>query len=467
MKLLEIIDLELCYNFLLFKTDRRRIDMIYLLLISLFILMILAFISNRNDVIAPAFLFAISFFGASVFASIYANRWSLKLHLNTFLVIFLGVLEFLLVSQCVKKVFKAQHDSFCSWTPKYIYIENIKLIFFLLFEIITIFYSIHTVVRLVNGSMSEFSSAIVKYRNMNMFWGERIALPRMINYSRIIVNAGGYWFSYVLVNNYFVQKRLNFKMVLIVLLSAISSYVLGGRNGLINIFVGLVCSYFIISNKSKNFRESVRFSTLIKLACIFVIVLSSFETLAFLIGRSGFEGASGLDYLAIYIGAPIKNLDTYLQEFIPNSGIGNQTFINLINWIGPKLGISGVGYYLDLPFRSIGSMTLGNVYTTFYAFIYDYGYIGVAILVMIMAIISQIIYEIVKRTKSTSLVPMSSLLYSYTASLLLMSFFSNKFFEQIFNISIVQMIVAWEVIYILFYKITIGSKKQNVNILSE
>lgn len=442
--------------------------MIYLLCILLFVLILIEFISNNNDIITPSFLFTTSFFGATLFASIYAKRWHLGLHLNTFLVIFLGVLEFLLISYLVKKIFelnKKKETSLYFWSPQYIHIDNIKLLFFLGFEIFTILYSVYTVVKLVNGSMSDFTSAVVKYRNMNMFWGERLVLPRVVSYSRIIVNAGGYWFGYILVNNFFVQKKLNFNVLFIVILSAISSYILGGRNGLINIIVGLVCSYFIISNRTKGFRKSMKFSTLIKLALLFIIVLSSFESLALLIGRSGFEGASRLDYLAIYIGAPIKNLDSYLQEFIPNTGIGNQTFINLINWIGPKLGLSGTGYYLDLPYRTVDAMTLGNVYTTFYAFIYDYGYVGVSILVMIMAVISQIMYELVKKMYKGSPMPISSLIYSYTSSLLLMSFFSNKFFEQIFNINLIQTIIVWKLFNLLFYKIKLNSKIQKINTL--
>lgn len=439
--------------------------MMYVLLLLLLLVVLFAFFANDKDIIAPGFLFSVSFFGAALFATMYKDTWDLELHRNTFFVIILGVIEFVVLCLVIKKAanfFQPKAIPKEKTPLRFMAINKTKLLLFIAFEMVTIVYSVYTVVRLMNGSLSSFTESVVRYRNMNMFLGESTPLPKFVNYLRVIVNAGGYWFSYVLANNYFIKKKYNGLMVMIIFLSGLSTYILGGRNGLINIVIAVVCSNFLIKNKWNGFKNGLSVSTLIKLVFGLVLLLGSFESLALLIGRSGFESAKGLDYLAVYIGAPIKNLDTFLQEYTPTIGGMNQTFINLINWLGPKFHLTTSSYSLYLPFRSVGALTLGNVYTTFYAWIYDYGYAGVPFLIFFMAAISQGIYERVKRAGRTFCPPFSSLIYVYISCMLVMSFFSNKFYEQFFNVGFVQTLVAWLFLELFFCKITFKTKKDPV-----
>ena len=76
--------------------------MIYLLLLVLGVLCVTSFFIFKKDIIAPSFIFSLGFTIASFFAVIYAKKWELGLHLNTFLVISLGVTEFIVVSYIVK-----------------------------------------------------------------------------------------------------------------------------------------------------------------------------------------------------------------------------------------------------------------------------------------------------------------------------------------------------------------------------
>lgn len=430
--------------------------MIYILLVLLLIILALNFLLNNNDIIAPAVLFSFSFTIAVIFASFYVVKWQLNMHVNTFFVIFLGVLEFSIVSLIVKWIFSIfdRNQQFNEWHPHEISISSIKLVSVILFEILTIFYSIYSVVKLYNGSMFHFTDAVSQYRNQNLFSTEIVSLPRSVGYVRLVVEASGYWFGYILINNYYLSKKINVKLVVIVLLSGISSYIMGGRNGIITLLIMLICFWFIISNKEKHFAKTVRFKTLLKLVVIGIIALSSFESLAFLIGRGGYDNTNGLDYLAIYIGAPIKNLDTFLmRSFNREIGYDSQTFIHLVNTIGVKLGLVKRPIKLDLPFQSVWGFSLGNVYTTFYSFIYDFGYKGVGVLIFIMGVLSQVSYELVKRSKKYFSPAISSLIYAFIGNTLIMSFFSNKFYEQIFDPAFFKMVVVWFLLEVFFRRI--------------
>ena len=122
--------------------------------------------------------------------------------------------------------------------------------------------------------------------------------------------------------------------------------------------------------------------------------------------------------------------------------------------LGKKIGFNGFeDYKLDLPFRSVNNLDLGNVYTTFYPYIYDFGYIGEFILVLIMAIISQVVFEFTKDTKTMECPSLSILTYSNIVNCLILSFFSNKFYENIISISMLKNIVFWWLFSLFLCKI--------------
>ena len=76
--------------------------MIYLLGVLLLLILIISIIANKKDITAPAIIFTFGFAFQCFWAILYHKAWRLNLHLNTFLVLFLGVLEFFLVTMLVK-----------------------------------------------------------------------------------------------------------------------------------------------------------------------------------------------------------------------------------------------------------------------------------------------------------------------------------------------------------------------------
>ena len=88
--------------------------MIYVLLICLCILLIASFILNKKDIISPSVTFCASFCFSTIWAAIYAKKWKLGLHSNTFFVIFGGVFEFVIISfliQCWFRCFYKKNDT--------------------------------------------------------------------------------------------------------------------------------------------------------------------------------------------------------------------------------------------------------------------------------------------------------------------------------------------------------------------
>lgn len=77
--------------------------------------------------------------------------------------------------------------------------------------------------------------------------------------------------------------------------------------------------------------------------------------------------------------------------------------------------------------------------------LYDAGYVGVVIFVIFMAILSQKIY--LKAIRSSKVkndwIDLNVLAYSYMYYTILFSFFSNKFYEEIFSPRFLYYLVWW------------------------
>ena len=80
--------------------------MIYLLLITLVILLIISYYINSKDIIAPSFIFTLSFAFSAIWAVAYADIWDLdSFSKTTYFVIVGGVLLFIIVSLIIKIIF--------------------------------------------------------------------------------------------------------------------------------------------------------------------------------------------------------------------------------------------------------------------------------------------------------------------------------------------------------------------------
>lgn len=91
----------------------------------------------------------------------------------------------------------------------------------------------------------------------------------------------------------------------------------------------------------------------------------------------------------------------------------------------------------------------GNVYTTFYAYLYDFGVTGVIVLMILMGLISQVLYQ--KATKPSKRnrrysINLWIIVYSYVFYSLAFSFFSNKFYEGIVSIQFIKYLVFWAMV---------------------
>ena len=419
--------------------------MIYQLVLFLLIITIIAYLINKKDIISPSVIFSASFLFSSIWALAFKDEWSLEtFHLNTFLVIIGGVLIFLIISSITsffsskiknnKKKIKAN--------PEEININSIVKILCIIISTISVLIIIRSVLHAVGYSWNHMFEGISRFDSISKFSSTNIGISKLASFLKCFLTALSYWYLYIFMHNVILSKKIDLSSLIIVIIGFFGSMTTGGRNGAINLIIALVVYLILILNKKGTPISKIPLKTKLFLLLVPTIVLLSFPKLTALVGRN--VSTTGTYYLAVYCGAEIKNLDIYLQEYnyLIKTNKNNMTFISINNWLGPKLGYTQP-YKYDLPFRSVNGYNLGNVYTTFYAYIYDYGYVGVVTMVSLMAFIIQFVYEKAKKSNLTNKPSIWILIYGYMFSSIVLSFFSNKFYEQEFSIHFIYIIIFW------------------------
>ena len=347
--------------------------MIYFLLSTLIVLLILSIVVNKKQLFSPAVLFAASFCFSAIWATAFAQDWNLKLNSATYFVICGGVLVFLIASKLTSRVFISINKQKYIVSSNVYHITNDKKLFLLF---IVLFAFLGTMAHIVTHGMGNFSANIANINNMGT------DLPMWLSLLRLAALWVTNLSAYMIADTYVLKKRIDRMYLIIVLFGIITTASIGGRTQAFNTLFLLLCVIYIAYEKNSSKRGNINYRLIIKIALIFVALLYIFPKTLELLGKTS-RVSDPLYYLAFYCGAEIKNLDIFIASGAKgsmNTIFGEHTFNSLIGWIGPYFGlhpeISIINHY-----QFVNGLVLGNVYTTFYAYIYDFGYVGMVILV--------------------------------------------------------------------------------------
>ena len=120
-----------------------------------------------------------------------------------------------------------------------------------------------------------------------------------------------------------------------------------------------------------------------------------------------------------------------------------------------QINACAVAIYLII-IAVILAIGIGNVYTIFFDFICDLGYPGVFVYTTIMAIITQVVFEIcmlvLLNKNETKIVIIA---YTYMFGGIIFAFFGNKFFPQIISMGFVKYLILWYLYNYFFCKLKI------------
>lgn len=425
---------------------------VIILIIILAVELLVAYVVFDEDIISPAVVFSGTFLFAAFDLLSMLKVWKIDIHFNTVLIVSGGCLIFIITSLMANKcsLFKT-----LKIFPNYSAEREIKRSTQLLFVFLNLFILIYVAKKIIavvtfagfnKGTLASFGT----YSYLSKFGNVDTSIGKLASNLYQFAQAESYFWGYILVDQWYGKKKIPVLILANFIITTVSYFLCGSRTGAIFSIISLF-PIFIIKYRKNTGKKHLNKKYIFMFLIIVVVLMFSFQWMGEVIDRR-LDGINFWEYISIYIGAPILNLDLFMQEPLLSPAIwGYNTFGFQIGYFRRKLGMNS--YHLDIPFRTVNGHNLGNVYTTFYAYIYDFGIIGMIILVSIMAIIIQQLYKKAKSDINYERgMTLSVLIFACLFPCVVFSFFSNKFYEQI-DIAFLKGLIYWIILpRVLFTK---------------
>ena len=450
-----------------------------LTVVGLGLITVVSFVLLDKEVLSPGFIFPLVFFFACLNGLLNYVAWSYDLRPLTAAVILGSCALFSGVSVAVHRWrCVARHKGLPRVEPACeLYVPVIVQIVFIVFQLVVYALTIKAILDVshasgFDGSVLETISYYSDYSKHSV--SVDLSLPLTISTGTNICQALGLVQAYILANN--VVSRMRFARrdalgIVNMLLAIAGSMVGGSRSVAMLMLMAIVVMAFIMFSQSPAADKVSKAKTLGILAGIVVIGTIIFFSV-YLLRGGDFAGL--YSHFSIYFGAPVKNLDLYLGEPWAAPGIfGENTFINLYTSLRKVVpALIPPAYVLDNPYRKINGYDLGNVHTTLYAPIHDFGFAGLIVLVAIMACIMQFLYEEcwlhheasprhMARSRAGGISaalgarlegirrPLAYCLYGYLFHSVALAFFSNKFYETLFRLGFIEFVCIWIIVFLV------------------
>lgn len=436
--------------------------MIYLLVLSLMIIFIINYVFVNRDICAPSSLFCLSFLVCSFFTAIFSKKWDVNLEVETYSVIVCGVLVFCITSFFVNMIFRPANCKNTYATSNSI--KKYKLIFLLVFQLISYFLIFMNEKQLVMqygyGNTGSISDIIYGFRALTL--DKKADLNSITSAMRRICNTSAYIWGFLIsekiVNKIEYKKNISILLYLNFIVSLLGNMLDGQRGNTIAIILSTAMMAYIIWNRKTNNRKKIKIKNIIKVFILFCLILLIFQGVGTLLGRIDY-GNTLIDYIGIYIGAEIANLNIVIQSGITTNDLfGVLTFQGIYLLLG--IDITGVE---KMGFQYSNGYQLGNVYTIFRDYLLDFGYVGYLFPVCFMALFSTIFYLKIKNRCNYKNIDIGLILLSQVLFAVVFSFFSNKFGEIIFSKTYISYIISVILLKIYLYDIYIDDHKLVIN----
>ncbi|MDO4813702.1 MAG: O-antigen polymerase [Gemella sp.] len=365
--------------------------------------------------------------------------------------IFLSVITGLTI---ISKLFYKRKYVFYEEELKEIVISKSVIWGIILLQLYYIYYSykyISEVVIQVFGGYDDLSDMSDKYQHYAKFLDVTVTvgMDTIASFLSPIFIVISYYIIYIVVNNYIVTKRVNL-LNLIIIGNLIFYYVLNGsRSPILRVITFVIFLYLFINIKSNKKFVNLTFGTVIKFLSWFAFIIIGSLLSVYVVGRDiDYEEFGLYRYIFMYTAAPIVNLSNYIRDiytYNPDNYFGEQTLGGIYNYIAYMTGnleYKVIPISEFLPFiRSDNNIGLGNVYTTFYMFMYDNGYLSVFVFSLIMFIYYIFSYSNISSKIKTSRISVEVFIYAYLFNDLVMLLFSNRFYETTATPDFVKFII--------------------------
>lgn len=384
--------------------------MIYWLLIIFFALTLLSFTTLKTDIVNPGFVVPFVFFVSTCCAIYNQSYWEFEIGEETFAILVSGVVLYVVVSLIAYKLGllitirtnrEPRYEIYNTLEPIVVGIPKVILLTGFQFVSTVLYYrEVMRVVSSNGGSTISLALTLSSYKLLTHFQNIDDEVTGLVSQMYQLTSIIGLVFTYIVIYNFVAQKKVR-KINLVPIVVYIISIVLSGnRLSIIRLALVVLVLYFILWHRKNGWHRKIKMLTLLKTMLLLVAVLALFVGLRTVIGKSDSD-KDPLYYLTSYAGGSIPLFDLFVKDPISKSVIfGKETLYYINQFIGSKFGIDSLDYSFAAEFRRIRGITLGNVYTAFRAYYYDFGYAGMLLCTALHSFFFSTLYALIRKRSS-------------------------------------------------------------------
>lgn len=417
--------------------------MTYFIFFSITILLLLSIIAFNSDLCAPAFLFTVGFWLSSFWLTFFNRQWYLT-NGKLPLVLIGGITSFFLGCLIVQ-LFSQRKEKQIAYNTEKLYkvdISNSKILIFFCIEILFFLMSYYCIYR--NTGSSNLITAMGLYYNASKY-GRLVYNSSIIKLIQYFNFGMMYFVEYIILSRIILKQKNKISIYILFVGTLFISLMQGTRTTLfMGVISGLVM-IFLLKGKANGWNSNINLKIICKLI-VFVIFLGVLLNASlFFTGRSTGEYTI-VQTISAYLGAPIKNLDSFLNDNLHNSSkvFGIATLAQTYEKIYKYTYNSAYEIPQLYTYRWIGNEGLGNVYTFFMPLYYDFGILGTWLMSFVLGGVCQKIYCKLKSSCKLNRYNTDIIIYSYIAFAVAFSFFSNKLFEIVVSVAFVYVMIGLE-----------------------
>lgn len=434
-----------------------------LIILICIVCIIFSYFISRKDIMSPSILLCLGYLMSTISCFMNKDIWESSIHLNTIVIIFSGILSFVVMEALFNSVKKAPRKNCTSNQNKRIEIKvsNIIICLTTIFNFIVAYLYIKEIIRISGGSFSNLNKTMNAYRRAYSYGDAKISfLPvQLMKFSKGI----GFTFLFIFFNNIFIGEKKSFTKQIKYLLPSISfllsTFLLGGRINMISFIVASIFLAYYNWNKKYEWNKKISLKMIRNILLTFLILLIVFYFTKTIVGRT--SNKTFLDYITTYLGGSIQLLDDYLNDSTVYSEEKKcETFPGIIQSLY-KTGIININAKKSLEFRHIvNGEFLGNVYTGLRRYYHDFGFFGMIIIQMLYSCFMNNIYYDLKNIKKESYTKIwKTVWYSYTLYCIMIHSIEDHFFINLSVGYIIELIIIYIVIRLIIPKKYISEEK--------
>lgn len=421
--------------------------MFQLMLWFIVLIMLLLFCYNFSDrgIITPEIIFLAGFIPQVIQAFFYVNKFEIDLSDETLFVLILGSILFVFVSFWSERFFRKFKKRTFQNSQRYkaSRIDKAIIVVFTVFEVLTVLVTIYFLVSAYGTSLQRAiylfrAQSMVGYHGVDI----EVRMPGWLRLAKRITTASGYFWGYVLMQQIILKNKENRKLIIAnFLLSAANSFIsTGGRKGIFLLVIATLMNLYIVYEISTNWKRRMKPKTVIMMIVFGFVFVGTFKIAGEAAGKTiNYDFG---DYLAVYLSAPLKNLDIFIREgtFGISDISQSASFAHLVQYFNARGYLNP--YQDSFTYNHVNGINIGNAYTTYFSYLHDFGYIGLVTFVTFSALLCQYLFQKIKKANAYD-ISAGTILYSYLVSNLAFSFFGNFFITSIFDMTFFWNLFVW------------------------